>query len=47
MQFLALIQAIAGIVNPGNITDVINLVEKLIVLGEHAASAVQASQQQK
>lgn len=47
MQFLKFIEAIAGIITPSNITDVINLVEKLIVIGEQAAAAIEASQQQK
>ena len=47
MQFLALIEAIAGIINPGNITDVISLVEKLVALGEQAAAAASSSQAPK
>ena len=43
MQFLALIEAIAGAVNPSNVSDMIALVEKIIALGEsikdHASSA--------
>lgn len=46
MQFLALLEAVAGIVSPSNITEVVSLVEKLVVLGEQAANAVQSSQKQ-
>jgi hypothetical protein len=45
MQFLALLEAIAGVVNPANISDVVALVEKLVALGEQASSAVKQSQQ--
>lgn len=34
MQFLALIEALAAAINPNNINDVVNLVEKLVTLGE-------------
>jgi len=46
VQFLALLEALAGVINPSNISDVVNLVEKLIALGEQAAAAAQQSQKQ-
>jgi hypothetical protein len=47
MQFLALIEAIAGVINPSNLTDVISLVEKLVALGQQAEAAANASQAPK
>lgn len=44
MQFLALIEAIAGVLTPTNLSDVISLVEKLVTLGEQTVAAAEASQ---
>jgi hypothetical protein len=45
MQFLALIESIAGVLTPTNLSDVIALVEKLVTLGEQTVEAAKASQQ--
>ncbi len=47
MQFLALIESLAGVINPSNLSDVISLVEKLVALGEQAAAAACLSQAPK
>lgn len=43
MQFLAMLEAIASSVNASNISEVIQLVESLIALGEQVESSIKAS----
>lgn len=46
MQFLALIEAVAGMVSGGNVAEAVNLVEKLVALGEQIKASIDASQKQ-